>query len=329
MTQTLVSGAAGSPDPAPRPTRVAERRGAGWALPALLQLVAMAGLGALLYSPAADWFSTLHHDGEVSGYVREVDALPESTRLGALDAAREYNAHLPAGVLRDPYADDAVDDELLADAGYRAYEQVLSVGDSGVIGRLGYPRLGIGLPVYHGTSDAVLSKGVGHLYGSSLPVGGPSTHAVLTSHSGLVRASLFTPLTEARLGDVFQLVVLGETHYYEVDRIETVLPEQTESLAIVDGEDYVTLITCTPIGVNSHRLLVRGVRVPPPDGAGDRAVAGDGRTAGFPWWAAGFAAGSGIVALLLFAPSRCASDRRRDPDAAANRGGSRTAPAGG
>lgn len=294
-------GASGSA-PAPR------RRG----VPIALQVLAMIGIGALLYPSAADWFATLRHDAEVSGYVDLVDALPDAEREAKLEAARQYNAHMPAGVLRDPYSADGAEEANAEDPAYRAYEQVLRVSDSGVIGELLYPRLGIGLPVYHGTAEPVLSAGAGHLYGSSLPVGGPSTHAVLTSHSGLVRASLFTPLPQARIGDAFQVTVLGETHHYEVDAITTVLPEHTEDLRIVDGADYVTLITCTPIGVNSHRLLVRGVRVPDPGTAGDRALAGDGRTAGFPWWAAGFIGGSAVTAYLLFAPPRRSG--RGDPD---------------
>ena len=279
-------------------------------MPILLQLGAMVGIGALLYPSAADWFATLGHNAEVSGYVREVEAMPAADREAKLEIARQYNSFMPQGVLRDPYAPGASDEGLSADSAYRAYEQVLSVSDNGVIGEIGYPRLGIGLPVYHGTSNEVISKGAGHLYGSSLPVGGPSTHSVLTSHSGLVHASLFTPLTQAEVGDTFTVTVLGETHYYRVDQVETVLPEQTESLRVVGGQDYVTLITCTPIGINSHRLLVRGVRVPAPaEGDGQTVVAGDGKTAGFPWWAVGFIGASGAVAYLLFSPQRSRAGR--------------------
>lgn len=279
------------------------RRRPGTAVPLALQLGAMLGIGALLYPVAADWFATLNHDAELSGYVEQVAALPDADREAALEAARSYNALMPRGVLRDPYADDLAVDPA-EDEGRLAYGEVLRVSGSEVIGELRYPRLGIGLPVYHGTSEEVLAKGVGHLYGSSLPVGGPSTHSVLTSHSGLVRASLFTPLPQARLGDTFQVTVLGETHYYRVDDIRTVLPGDTSSLSIVDGEDFVTLITCTPIGINSHRLLVRGVRVPAPEEAGGYALEGDGKTAGFPWWAPAFLGGSALTAYLLFAPPR-------------------------
>ncbi len=291
----------GGPASTPRPGSTRSRR--RLLVPILLQLAAMVGIGALVYPSAADWFATLTHDSEISGYTEQLAALPDAERRAGLEAARAYNANLPQGVLRDPYTDSA--DAAEEDAAYRAYEEVLRVGDGDVIGELDYPRLGIGLPIYHGTADETISKGVGHLYGSSLPIGGVSTHAALTSHSGLVTASLFTPLTGARAGDEFQISVLGETHHYRVESVETVLPDETEKLRIIPGEDRVTLITCTPIGINSHRLLVHGVRVPGPEGeTGVRAIAGDGRSAGFPWWAVVFAGGSGATAVLLFAPPR-------------------------
>lgn len=272
-------------------------------MPILLQITAMIGIGALVYPSAADWFATLSHRAEISGYTEAVEQISISEHDARLSAAREYNTGMPRGTLRDPYSSPR--DERTADSAYDAYLDVLRVSENGVIGELAYPRLGIGLPISHGTSEEVISKGVGHLYGSSLPVGGPSTHSVLTAHSGLVHASLFTPLPEARLGDVFQVSVLGETHFYEVDSIETVLPEQTEGLRIVDGEDYVTLITCTPIGINSHRMLVRGVRIADPEGgATSREIAGSGQAAGFPWWAVWSVAASSAVAWVLFAPPR-------------------------
>lgn len=282
-------------------------------VPIVLQIAAMFGIGALLYSSAADWFSTLNHNAEISGYVEATAQLPDAARDEALDLAREYNSHMPAGMLRDPYSSPA--NEAETDAGYLAYEALLRVSDNGVIGQLSYPRLAINLPVYHGTGEDALTRGAGHLYGSSLPVGGPSTHSVLTSHSGLLNAALFTRLPEARTGDIFELTVLGETHYYRVDGIETVLPEATEGLRIVSGEDRVTLITCTPTGINSHRLLVHASRVAAPETDGARTIAGDGKTAGFPWWAVGFVGGSALTAYLLFAPPR---RRGRVTDAAAS-----------
>ena len=276
--------------------------------PIALQLLAMLGLGTVLYPAAADWISSLGHNAERSGYVREVESLSVDDRNSGLAAAREYNANLPGTLLSDPYANAAAQESQPDDAAYRTYEEVLRVSGTDVIGEAIYPSLRIGLPLYHGAADqAIKSGGVGHLYGSSLPVGGPSTHAVLTSHSGLVHASLFTRLPQAGIGDTFQVRALGETLYYRVDRIETVEPFVTDSLGVTEGEDRVTLFTCTPIGVNSHRLLVSAVRVAAPSGAEDRALAGDGVRAGFPWWAVGFCGGSAIVAYLLFSPARPAA----------------------
>ena len=319
MSQVLEREASGAPRPGAPAASTVSTVSTGkrkWVVPALLQIGAMIGIGALVYSSAADWFSTLNHNSEVSGYVEAVEQLPSPEREAKLELAREYNSHMPQGILRDPYS--ASSDENDEDAAYQSYLEVLRVSDNGVIGELSYPSLAIGLPIYHGTSDEVLSKGVGHLYGSSLPVGGPSTHTVLTSHSGLLNAALFTRLPSAELGDIFKITVLGETHYYEVDQLETVLPDQTDGLRIVSGEDYVTLITCTPIGINSHRMLVRGVRVEAPaETPGSGIVAGDGKTAGFPWWAIIFAAGSAASAYLLLVPAK---PRRRKKTATSSPG---------
>lgn len=278
--------------------------------PTLLQLLAMLGLAAVLYSTAANWFATVNHNSEISGYTQRVNGLPDAARAEQLALAHQYNQNLPDGAIRDPYALTATADQAVA-AGYDDYLTMLKVDGTRAIGQLSYPRFGMGLPLFHGTSEDSLSNGVGHLFGSSLPVGGPSTHAVLTAHSGLVHAALFTPLTKAEVGDTFQLSVLGENLYYQVDSIETVLPEETESLRIVEGEDRVTLFTCTPVGVNSHRLLVHAIRVPePPADPLSTVIPGDGASAGFPWWAVAFIGSSAGVAYLLFSPPR-----REDSDA--------------
>ncbi|PQZ95141.1 class C sortase [Arthrobacter sp. MYb227] len=263
----------------------------------------MLGIGMLLYTQAADWFSTRNHNEQVSGYIDSVDDLDDEARQHALDLANEYNKRMPQGPLRDPYTASS-DPQGDAEA-TEAYKQLLSVSDDGVIGQVLYPRLDISLPVYHGTADEVLRKGVGHIFGSSLPVGGPSTRSVLTSHSGLVNASLFTPLLKAEIGDIFTVQVLGDKHWYQVNKIDTVLPEDTSSLAIVDNQDYVTLITCSPLGINTHRLLVHGVRISPPDTAEfNNVIDGDGKTEGFPWWVALFLGGAAAVGWILFAPPR-------------------------
>lgn len=292
----------GTTQPREAQTGTRPRRGRAFGVPALLQVVAMLGLGAVLYPTAANWFATGAHRAEVTGYVRAVEAQPDTFRAGTLAAAHAYNSTLPRHLLADPYGEQTPAPDATGESAYAAYERLLRVDGTRAMGELVYPRLGIGLPIYHGTGERAISQGVGHLYGSSLPVGGPSTHSVLTSHSGLVNASLFTGLPSAEVGDVFSISVLGEARYYEVDAIETIAPFVSDSLRVVPDEDRVTLLTCTPIGVNSHRLLVHAVRVPAPDVARDAAI--DHRGAGVPWWAVMFLAGSAAIAVIIRGPRR-------------------------
>ena len=141
------------------------------------------------------------------------------------------------------------------------YRKLLCINSEGVMGTISIPTIGVKLPIYHGTSEKILEKGVGHLEGTSLPIGGENTHTVLTGHTGLSNAKLFTDLTELEKGEIFFLNILGEQLVYQVDQIQTVLPSELEELYIKKGEDYCTLVTCTPYGVNTHRLFVRGTRI--------------------------------------------------------------------
>lgn len=275
-----------------------------------LQVFAMLGIGLLVYPTAANWFSALGHNSEISGYLSSVAALSDAERSEKLAAADAYNAVLEPGKLTDPFL-EMNPDEAQNTPVFQAYRELLRVTGTDAIGELTFARLGIALPIYHGTSDAVISKGVGHLFGSSLPVGGSTTHAVMTSHSGLPNASLFTRLLEAVPGDTFSISVLGEAHTYRVTSVETVTPEATESLTLEPGKDLVTLFTCAPIGINSHRFMVHAERIDTPDTSGTQVIAGDGLSAGFPWWALWFAGGSAAVAWFLFAPPR---RRRREAD---------------
>jgi len=173
--------------------------------------------------------------------------------LAAWQAAEEYNQSLTGQPVHDPFipgAGMALQDN---------YFQLLNA--DGVMGHLDVPAIGVRLPIYHGTSEAVLAKGIGHLEGSTLPIGGAARHSVLTGHTGLSHAKMLTDLKQLTTGDRFYIHVLGEVLAYEVDQIKVVEPEQTDDLRRFAGEDYVTLLTCTPYGVNSHRLLVRGERV--------------------------------------------------------------------
>jgi LPXTG-site transpeptidase (sortase) family protein len=180
-------------------------------------------------------------------------------------------------------------------------------GLDGVMGVMTIPSIGVNLPIYHTTGLDVLEHGVGHLPGSALPVGGPGTHAVLTAHSGVIGDRLFTDLPKVRLGDLFYLRVLGETLTYEVDDIQTVLPTDLAALGQVPGADYVTLVTCTPLGINSHRLLVRGTRVPTPvDGTAEAAVTAAVAAPGAPWWPYP-APGAALLLVLVTRPRRAAA----------------------
>lgn len=207
----------------------------------------------------------------------------------ALAAARAYNERLAQsgqpilGEASDPFSNDSggshASGEDSASANDEEYQSLLDAG-GGVMGTIRVPKVSIELPIYHGTSESALASGAGHLYGSSLPVGGESTHSVITGHRGLVEAMMFTRLDEMEVGDIFYIEVMGETLAYTVDRITVIEPTDTSQLKIVPGEDRVTLMTCTPYGVNTHRLLVSGVRAAMPDPAPylDDAP-GDARTA--------------------------------------------------
>lgn len=258
------------------------------------------GLAVTLYPSTADWFSRLTHNNEISEYRQEARQLDPHARSEALALADAYNAGMPQGPLRDAFAYESPDSEV--QAGYAAYERLLRISESGVIGRVKFASAGIDLPIYHGTDDDVISRGAGHLYGSSLPVGGPTTHSVLTAHSGLASASLFTPLHDVEVGDEFWIDVLGEQHWYRVDQIVTVEPGDLREMQIVEGRDFVTLFTCTPVGVNSHRLLVRGERIDAP--ALEAGAMQSDVQAGFPWWLLAFVGGTVVASALVFRTGR-------------------------
>ena len=209
-----------------------------------------------MYPFISNWLFENKTDSVADAVEQAAQEMDNSEQQAALEAAREYNQVLANGhvKLTDPFKEDTSQEDLAE------YESLLNLMDDGVMGTVEIPVIDVSLPIYHGTSESVLQKGVGHLHGTSLPVGGESTHTVLTGHTGLSKAKLFTDLTEMEEGDIFFLHVMGENLAYEVDQIKVVLPSELDDLKIVPGEDYCTLVTCTPYGVNSHRLLVRGVR---------------------------------------------------------------------
>lgn len=266
----------------------------------LFVLIATLGVGVLLYPTAASWSSDRVHATEISGYADQVKSLAPSEQDKLLDQARAFNASLPAGPLRDPYSLNENGEQEAVGSGSEVYKELVSLGPEGMMGTISIPSIKTNLPIFHGTGEDALTKGAGHLFGSSLPVGGTSTHSVLTAHSGYVSATLFDSLKNVVNGDVFSVTVLGQTIYYRVDQILTVLPEETDALRQVKGKDYVTLITCTPTGVNTHRLLVRGERIAAPAGAaeGNQRLASNATDPGFPWWAL-VMVGTPISASLL------------------------------
>lgn len=275
----------------PPPRHVASRRRRasgprwGWSH-TLVMVIATLGVGVVVYPSAASWFSSIAHHGEVNGYVRSVEHLPSTDTAALLDDARAYNAALPDGPIRDPYVLSVNGEQTAIGEGSDAYFETLVVPGSDAMARIRIPAIGVDLPVYHGTDDATLARGIGHMFGSALPVGGEGTHAVVTGHNGFPRATLFDDIDELKDGDLIIINVLGEDLYYEVDQQVTVLPNETDEIRKVPGHDYLTLITCTPTGVNSHRLLVRAERVDAPDAEREQYTMADNTAPpGFPWWA--------------------------------------------
>lgn len=220
-------------------------------------LVFFLALGITLYPLFASRYSERHQSKIHTQYQQEVAKSDDTAITEARENAIRYNAALASGVLEeDAFSGDALQQAQVD------YADLLNLTGSGIMGYVQIPKLNVTLPIYHGTADSTLEIGVGHLLGSSLPVGGESTHTILTGHSGMASQKMFSDLPELEVGDVFFLEVLNETLAYQVDQIKTVLPHDTTYLGISSGEDYCTLVTCTPFGVNTHRLLVRGSRIP-------------------------------------------------------------------
>ena len=223
-------------------------------------LIFLAGLSLLLYPLVANQWNNHRQKQLISNYesvVADKEAAGNIDYAAEMKKAEAYNDALLPSILPDSFA--------VADASTEtdsSYEDSLNIAGDGMMGIVEIPKIAIKLPIYHGTGDEVLQKAAGHLEGSSLPIGGESTHAVISAHRGLPSASLFTDLDQLEIGDHFLIHVLDETLCYEVDQILVVDPEDTSALAVEDGEDLVTLLTCTPYGVNTQRLMVRGHRVP-------------------------------------------------------------------
>jgi len=217
----------------------------------LLVLIFTVGLLVMLYPVLSNFYNSFRQSGVGKAYKGHVQELENNDYTNILENAREYNEKLLKKL--DRYT--MTDEERLE------YESQLRIGDSEVMGFIEIPVIGVSLPIYHGVDEGVLQIGVGHLEGTSLPVGGESTHAALTGHTGLPSAKMLSDLTKVKEGDNFVIKILDEMYTYEVDQILIVKPEEVNSLEIVEGKDYATLVTCTPYAVNTHRLLIRGFRV--------------------------------------------------------------------
>ena len=217
----------------------------------LLVLVFLVGLSLLLYPSVSDYWNSFHQTRAIATYSEEVANLENEQYDEIWEAARQYNRSLT----------ERGNAYVLSEEQKEAYEELLDVSGLGVMGYIEIPEIDVSLPVYHGTEESVLQIAVGHLEWSSLPVGGESTHCVLSGHRGLPSAKLFTNLDKLTEGDIFLLRVLDEVLTYEVDQTLIVEPQDTASLQIEEGKDYCTLVTCTPYSVNTHRLLVRGHRI--------------------------------------------------------------------
>ena len=216
----------------------------------IIALIFLAGLGFLLYPTVSNLWNRAHQSRAIATYTKQVEKLDESQNKEMLKAARKYNKSL----LKKS------DHWKLSKKDKKKYESLLDVSGTGIMGYIEVPKIDCSLPIYHGTDEGALQIAIGHLEGSSLPVGGKSTHCVLSGHRGLPSARLFTDLDQMEEGDVFVLNVLGRKLAYEVDQIKVVLPDEMSDLEIVQGKDLCTLVTCTPYGINTHRLLVRGHR---------------------------------------------------------------------
>lgn len=220
----------------------------------IIIIIALLGVGLCAYPVLSNYITEKNSSYAADAYAEKISEVKEEELKKAWEEAEEYNQNLEGNPVHDPYLEGT--GMVMSDN----YYEVLNIDAS--MGYITIPKINVKLPIFHGTAEETLAKGVGHLEGSSMPIGGDSSHSVLTGHTGLTTAKMFTDLTELTEGDLFFIHVLNQTLAYQVDRIKVTEPNSTQDLARVPGEDYSTLITCTPYGVNSHRLLVRGTRVP-------------------------------------------------------------------
>ncbi|WP_245733067.1 class C sortase [Salipaludibacillus aurantiacus] len=241
----------------------------------IIILTFLVGAGLLLYPHVSHWWMTERHINIIQNYDGNVSAMSEREKQQQLENVKRFNENInfEEAPLTDPF--ETSPDEELEGSGYY---NLLNVGET--MGYVNIPLIDIRLPIFHGTGDDVLDRGAGHMSNTSMPGGGENTHTVITAHRGLARTKMFRDLDQLKVGDIFEIQVLDETLHYEVEHIEKVLPHETELLALQEGRDLATLITCTPYGINTHRLLVTGERIHAEEEKVDQEVS---TSQSFPW----------------------------------------------
>lgn len=253
-----------------------------------LSLVALIGVMLAIYPGVAAWLSQYYQSQLIVDVAESQQQSGQPDFATQLEEARDYNDLLVSGALLEPGSNKPSADAY--QVGDYSYRSLLAATPEGVMGRLRIPAIEVDLPIYHGTDDETLTKGVGHLEGTSLPVGGVSQRSVLTAHRGLPEATLFDNLDQVKVGDTFTVEVFGEVLTYRVRDTQVIQPEDTDTLRAVADEDLVTLVTCTPLGINTHRILVTGERVTPTPIADIERAGQRPDIPGFPWWAVGIGA---------------------------------------
>lgn len=259
------------------------------------------GISLLLYPSVANYWNTYHQARIIMDYSETVSNMSKEDYKRILDSARAYNKRLAENGIK----------WMMTDADRAEYDKELAIDESGIMGFVSIPKFHVRCPIYHGTDEEVLQSAIGHLEGSSLPVGGKSTHSMISGHRGLPSARLFTDIDKMREGDTWTITVLNETLTYECDQVRIVLPEDLSDLKIEEGKDLCTLITCTPYGINTHRLLVRGHRVPNANGSAD--VTADAIQIE-PIYIAPFLAGPILLILLIILLVSTRRAKRVGPD---------------
>ena len=281
----------------------------------LLVLALLLGVGLLLYPTFSDYWNSFHQSRVIASYAESISTIDAAVYEELWTAAGAYNQALA----------EKPNPLFMTEAEKTRYKSLLDATGTGVMGYISIPKINCSLPIYHGTDESVLQIAIGHLEGTSLPVGGASTHSVLSGHRGLPSAKLFSNLDQLSEGDVFMLQILNETLTYEVDQIHIVLPEQLDDIAIQEGKDYCTLLTCTPYGINSHRLLVRGHRISNLAEAVTLRVTAEAMRVD-PIIVAPVAAIPMLLAIMLWTLAKPAPKKKKKKKKAAQKSGKRIAP---